>query len=215
MKPGMDSGMAGVLKNLVKPWHPNELKPEDILQVENIYLIAQTSDGIVIADQHAVHERILFEQFKDALQRAPLQEYRLPEPIVFELSLSETLVLEEHLETLQKLGFSLELFGARTFKLSAVPELLKNRDHKKHILEVIGDLAEHGTIAGIDRETERTLAYLACRSAIKAGDPLSHDERKRLIEKLMETKTPYTCPHGRPTHVELSLYELDRMFKRK
>ena len=177
-----------------------------------------------IADQHAVHERILFEQFKEALLSHTFSSFTLPEPLIIELTLPQTLLLEQHIETFNELGFSLELFGARTFKLSRVPEILKNRDHKKHILEVLYDLENNSfkTIEEndkaqekfIDRETERTLAYLACRSAIKAGDPLSPLERKRLIEKLLESDTPYTCPHGRPTHIKLSLTELDRLFKR-
>jgi DNA mismatch repair protein MutL len=213
-KPGMDNTTASMLKSIVTPWFPNELKPDEILQVHNVYLIAQTSNGIIIADQHAVHERILFEQFKDALETLPLTIYNLPEPIIFELSLDETLLLEANLDTLDKLGFVIELFGARTFKLSSVPEMLRYRDHKKHILEVLHDLEANLLKPNVDRESERTLAYLACRSAIKAGDPLSPDERKRLIEKILEAKTPYTCPHGRPTHIELSQNELDRLFKR-
>jgi DNA mismatch repair protein MutL len=213
-KPKMDTQTANTLKDIVEPWFPNELAPEDVMQVDNIYLIAPTKNGIIIADQHAVHERILFEQFREAYLSAPLTQLYLIEPLIFELSLNDTLILEEHLHIFEHLGFTIELFGPRTFKLSAVPEILKNRDHKKHIVEVLHDISEHGRAKDVDRETERTLSFLACRSAIKAGDPLSADERKRLIEKLLEAKTPYTCPHGRPTHVELSRNELDRMFKR-
>lgn len=214
MKPKMDTTTARTLKDLVEPWFPNELSPDNVMQVDNVYLIAPTKNGVVIADQHAVHERILFDQFREAYLTAPLTQFSLPDPVMFELSLSQTLVMEEHLNTFEQLGFTIELFGPRVFKLSAVPAMLKDRDHKKHILEVLHDLKENGNLKDVDRETERTLAFLACRSAIKAGDPLSPEERKRLIEKLLQAKTPYTCPHGRPTHIELSLSELDRMFKR-
>jgi DNA mismatch repair protein MutL len=215
LKAKMDTTTADALKNLVQPWFPNELAADNIMQVDNVYLIAPTKNGLIIADQHAAHERILFEQFREAYMTAPLTQYTLPEPLIIELSLAETLLMEEHLNTFEHLGFTIELFGPRTFKLSVVPEILKDRDHKKHILEVLHDASENGKLKDIDRETERTLSFLACRSAIKAGDPLSPDERKRLIEKLIEAKTPYTCPHGRPTHIELSFNELDRMFKRK
>jgi DNA mismatch repair protein MutL len=214
LKPGMDGNTADILKEIVTPWFPNELPADEIAQIHNTYLIAQTSKGLIIADQHAAHERILFEQFKEALMNRNAAQYILPEPLIFELSFHETLALEQQIDILNRLGFSLELFGARTFKLSSVPDFLKERDYKKHILEVLHDI-EHGTAKTLDRETERTLAYLACRSAIKACDPLAHAERKRLIEKLLESNVPYTCPHGRPTHIELSSSELDRMFKRK
>ncbi|MCC2630650.1 MAG: mutL [Candidatus Paceibacter sp.] len=214
-KAKMDTTTANTLKELVQPWFPNELSADKIMQVDNVYLIAPTKNGIIIADQHAAHERILFEQFREAYMTAPLTQYTLPEPLIIELSLAETLLMEEHLNTFEHLGFTIELFGPRVFKLSVVPEILKDRDHKKHILEVLHDASEIGKLKDIDRETERTLSFLACRSAIKAGDPLSADERKRLIEKMLEAKTPYTCPHGRPTHIEISFNELDRMFKRK
>lgn len=210
----MDMHMATILRNEITPWH---VKPqnEEIIQLHNVYLIAETPKGILMIDQHAAHERILFEQFKEAFfaVQNKLELYTLPEPIVFDLAVADRVSLVSQLEVFQKLGFDIEPFGNNSFKLSALPLVFKNREYQKLITEVLGDIKNNNK--KLDRETERTLAFLACRTAIKAGDPLSPDERKELVTKLLNTDGIYTCPHGRPTHIEISLYELDKMFKRK
>ncbi len=214
---GMDYHTASMLRDVVTPWNlKDNLFEKGILQIKNLYLVTMTDNGLLIVDQHAAHERILFEQFKEAFAgiKGEQPRHELPQALTFEISPSDAYILQEQLETFQKLGFDIESFGGSTFKLNAVPELFKERTHLDLIREVINDLKDKNTIKDIDRETERTLAYLACRTAIKAGDPLAEDERTRLIEKLLHTKGSYTCPHGRPTHIELPLSHLDKLFKR-
>ncbi|MES2436741.1 MAG: DNA mismatch repair endonuclease MutL [Patescibacteria group bacterium] len=215
---GMDGSTADMLKDMVTPWN---LKPEnmqEISQLHNLYLVAPTADGILLVDQHAAHERILFEQFKEAFRNshATGAVFELPESLLINLPASDSIILDEHAETLQKLGFDISLFGVNTFKLCAVPDVFKDRNYKELISEFINDMRE-GRNSGskLDRTTERTLAFMACRTAVKAGDPLAPDERKRLLEKLLACPAGYTCPHGRPTHIEVSMNELDKMFKRK
>ncbi len=211
----MDTHMGDMLKDMITPWNLKNLEGHAILQIKNLYLVTMTDNGLLIVDQHAAHERILFEQFKEAFIDAGKEgaSHELSEPKILSLATPEALTLEEHLTTFQKLGFELESFGKNTFKLSSVPLIFKERDHIKLITEVLNDIKE-GRFDKIDRESERTLAFLACRTAIKAGESLAADERKKLIEKLLEAKTLYTCPHGRPTHIELPLSHLDKMFKR-
>jgi DNA mismatch repair protein MutL len=181
-----------------------------------LYLVAGTHRGIVIVDQHAAHERILYEQFKEAYEQleATHESVTLQEPRIIILGQIDTALLSENIETFQKIGFDLELFGTSTFKISAIPKLFSGRDPEIIIQEFLADI-KNNTLEKIDQKTNKTLSYLACRTAIKAGDPLSASERKMLIEKMMTMTTPYTCPHGRPTHIELTLPELEKMFKRR
>ncbi|MDQ3015034.1 MAG: hypothetical protein M3Q73_04160, partial [bacterium] len=213
----MDRHTADFLKSIVSPWSVKNLKEGDVLQIHNVYLIAATDTGMLLIDQHAAHERILFEQFKEAFYKTrehqTLSEFA--QPLMFELSRTDSRLLQEHIETFRKIGFDIEHFGKTTFKLSAVPEIFKTRDHAKLIIETLHDIKEGKGTEKLDRETEKTLAYLACRSAIKAGDALDPHEQKKLVEKLLLTEGIYTCPHGRPTHIEVSLKELDKMFKRR
>ncbi|MBX4197971.1 DNA mismatch repair endonuclease MutL [Candidatus Parcubacteria bacterium] len=213
----MDYHTADFLKSIVTPWNVKNIALGEILQIHNIYLLAGTDDGLLLIDQHAAHERILFEQFKEAYEKTRYlqKSLELTEPKMFELSASDAQVLQEHLETLRKIGFDLEHFGKYSFKLAAVPEIFKTRDHIKLITEVLHDLKLGKGVKHLDRETEKTLSYLACRSAIKAGDALEPEEQKKLVDKLLLSPSSYTCPHGRPTHIEISLKELDKMFKRR
>jgi DNA mismatch repair protein MutL len=216
-QPDMDTYTADFLKNNVTPWNVKDITEGTIIQIHNLYLVTASPQGMLLIDQHAAHERILFEQFKEAFQktRSHQIQYRFPEPQVFDLGPDQALLLSHHLETFQRIGFDIEQFGNHTFKLSAVPELYKERNHIQLITEVLHDIVEGKGLKTLDRETERTLSYLACRSAIKAGDALEAQEQKKLVEKLLSLTTPYTCPHGRPTHIEVSLTELDKMFKRR
>ncbi len=212
----MDPYTADFLKNTITPWNVKTIAEGEVLQIHNLYLLAQTEKGLLLIDQHAAHERILFEQFKEAFAQTRESQivFELPEPLVFELSVKDTMVLDEHTETFKKIGFDIEAFGKNTFKLSVIPEIFKTRNLVQLIIEVLHDIHEGRGIKTIDRETERTLSYLACRSAIKAGDALESIEQKKLVDKLLLSDGLYTCPHGRPTHIEVSLREIDKMFKR-
>lgn len=215
----MDGYTASTLKQVVTPWNVNQTTHErevEILQIHNLYLLTETSSGLLLVDQHAAHERILYEQFKQGFNdaRGKQQTYSLPEAVVFDLPVHTHAVLEDYLPTLITLGFDIEPFGNRSCKVRSVPLLFKGRDIALLMREVINCLQSEIPDASLDTMTERTLAFLACRSAIKAGDYLAPHERKNLLEKLATCTTSYTCPHGRPTHIEVSKAELHRMFKR-
>jgi DNA mismatch repair protein MutL len=212
---GMDYYSADLVKNVSAAWNLKSSTDAGILQIDNLYLVAPTHQGLLLIDQHAAHERILYEQFKKELKLVPelKQIVTLPTPVLLHLSPSDSALLITHLPKLAELGFDLEPFGMHTFKLTEVPDFFKERDFEELILNVLHDLS-NGNADKLDRETDRMLAYLACRSAIKAGDPLDPAERVRLVEKLLETPGSYTCPHGRPTHIELSLKDLATLFKR-
>ncbi len=209
---------SGSLKEVVEPWKMSKGETHnEILQIHNTYLVAATNKGIVIFDQHAAHERILYEQFKEAFknQKKDTSPFTLPKPVVIECSLPDAEVIKEHLQILEKIGFSIEEFGKNSFKVTQVPAHFQDRKVKELLNELIDDLSQGKPIREADSAAERTLAYLACRNAVKAGDSLHPEQRQELIEKLLHTPNHATCPHGRPTTVTFSKSELEKLFKRK
>ena len=213
----MSDYMADMLKGMGDTWHPTMIDSHEILQIRNLYLLAHSKIGIVIVDQHAAHECILFEEFRTQFEKLSEQDsrYYLPTAKTFEVPHMNIAEKETHLGALQKLGFDIEDFGGNVYKLNAVPFFFKDRDHVGLVMSILDDISNEILDRPMDEKTHRTLAYLACRGAVKAGDPLSIDERKNLIEKLLEHPEYVTCPHGRPTKVEVTMRDLDHMFKRK
>jgi DNA mismatch repair protein MutL len=211
----MDVHLANMLKDALK-LREQRISPVPIIQVHNTYLITETPDGVLLVDQHAAHERVLFEKFLHTFEhvQAEKQIHPLEKAMIIELSDEESILLEDRQEVFAQLGFDIESFGPRTFKVSSVPKIYQNRSLLKLIPEVLHDLLHHKEASPLDHETKRTLSFLACRSAIKAGDPLTEADTRILITELSQCTVPYTCPHGRPTHIELSRRELDKMFKR-
>lgn len=186
-------------------------------QLHNVFLLEETETGIRLIDQHAAHERILFEKFLKAYQneRSHTRALPLDSSISFSVTPLEEHLLKEYEENLTGLGFEFELWERSTVVLRAAPELFIDRDLPELIKEVLQDLAEGKSLQGIDTATQRLLAYLACRSAIKAGDPLSHEQQQQLLTELRQTPRGFTCPHGRPIALDFSLDELYSMFKRR
>ena len=206
------------LKDSVEPWnvYTTEKDFADVLQLDTLYLVTQTAKGLLIVDQHAAHERILYEQFLAAFEeRANLGEsVQLKKPLIVDLSLQDSDLLKENLITLIKLGFELEEFGVNTFKLYTLPKVLSGSDILSLLHNVLTDLKQGKAPSNITEKSLKTVSYLACRSATKGGEYLSLKERTELLKKLYETKSNYTCPHGRPVRIEISLRELAQMFKR-
>ncbi len=206
------------LKTIVQAWETTQNRSTmEVLQIHDLYLIAQTNDGMIVIDQHAAHERILYEQFLAAFhnQNKNDQKKELNKPIILKLSLNDSQILQHNLETLDKLGLTIEEFGDNIYKITAIPPLMEENQVEPIITQVIDDLANDFDPRDIDRASDKTIAYLSCRSAIKSGDTLSQEERKNLLTKLAQTKTNYTCPHGRPTQMIISIKELEKMFKRR
>lgn len=204
-------------KDVVSEFEKQEIQTTDISQLHNLFLVTQTQKGIILIDQHAAHERILYEQFVEAFQQRKqyVEKFELTKSIILNLSISETEIIQQYAELFSNLGFEIEEFGQNTFKLCAIPLLFKDRNAEQLLREMIDDLYQEKDIKNIDSKTHRMLTYLACRSAIKAGNVLTKEERKKLIQDLQNTKNQFTCPHGRPTQIEISLNELYKMFKRK
>lgn len=217
---GTKTYAAKVLRKQVDPWGKEftEWKQSgDVLQVHNLYLIVQTKKGVLMVDQHAAHERILYEQFMEEFTREKnkLEIIELEKALTFGMGYAESEIIREYLNELQEIGFDIEEFGSNIFKLNAMPKLLQDRDPVALLQEIVEDYQSGLGMVSIDKKTNRMLSYLACRTAIKSGDKLTKEQAKEVIKKLEDCKTQYTCPHGRPVKVEITIPELEKLFHRR
>jgi DNA mismatch repair protein MutL len=182
--------------------------------IGRLYVVLESDRGLVLMDQHAEHERILFEQMLSRMEQgnAPSQRLLLPETV--ELSARDAQFLRELLTTLNRLGVGLSEFGERTFLLDALPPFVKASDPRRFTLGLIDELKAAGQEVNTLRLGEHTVAKTVCRHAVKANDALSGPELENLVKDLRQCAMPYTCPHGRPTLIEMSYRELEKKFGR-
>lgn len=182
-------------------------------QFFNTYWLIEIDESIYMIDQHAAHERILYEKLlEDFYTHNPLKQ-SLIEPLVINVSPQEKLVIERHLDLLNKFGFEIEQFGEDAYASRTIPVLF-NGPANGDILNQMVDLLMEKDIPSVYESQVNTIATMACKAAVKAHDKLSAAECKKIIEDLMELENPYTCPHGRPTIVTMTKYEVERKFKR-
>ncbi len=183
--------------------------------VGKLYVVLESDRGLVLLDQHAAHERILFEQMLNRLeqkQSADSQKLLLPETV--ELSARDANFLRGQLVVLTRLGVGLSEFGERTFLLDALPPFVKAGDPRRFVLELVDELKAVGQEVNSLRLGEHVVAKTVCRHAVKANDPLAGRELENLVEDLRRCAMPYTCPHGRPTLIEMNYRELEKKFGR-
>jgi len=178
-------------------------------QLSASYIVAEGPDGLYLIDQHAAHERILFEQVKSQIAQHKIEVQGLLEPATQEVSPRQDAMLKLHHQDLAEFGFSLEPFGERTYLVRAVPVWLERKDWRS----VLGELMDSPVGQGGDWR-ERIAISIACHSAVRAGQVLSDDEMRNLIRELEKTALPNTCPHGRPTMTHLSSGQLAKEFRR-
>ncbi len=181
-------------------------------QIGQTYIIAEGPDGMYLIDQHAAHERVLFERLKAARAQRDTSGQPLLTPLTLDLPPRQATILSSHLEELAGLGFEIEPFGGETFLVRAVPAMLVEGDIAQAVADLVDELAEGGAIEAIE---EKALITLVCHSAVRAGKTLSLQEMRDLIRQLEETSQPHTCPHGRPTMIHLSAENLARQFGRR
>lgn len=183
--------------------------------VGKLYVVLESDRGLVLLDQHAAHERILFEQMLRRLEEqgnAMSQRLLLPETI--ELSAKDGNFLRQQIPSLTRLGVGLSEFGERTFLLDALPPFVKVSEPRRFVLELIDELKAAGQSVNSLRLGEHTVAKTVCRHAVKANDPLAPPELENLVDDLRHCSMPYTCPHGRPTLIEMNYRELEKKFGR-
>ncbi|MBA7702905.1 DNA mismatch repair protein MutL [subsurface metagenome] len=178
-------------------------------QLMSSYIVAEGPDGLYLIDQHAAHERIVFERVREQRSRGEIEVQGLLEPVPFEVTPRQEAILKSHQQELGESGFSLELFGDRTYLVRSVPQALSGGDWPGALRELL-DSGE-----AISDWGEKIAISIACHSgAVRAGQLLSDDEMRELVRQLEKTVVPHTCPHGRPTLIHLSAGQLRREFGR-
>ncbi|MBS1252026.1 MAG: DNA mismatch repair protein MutL [Anaerolineales bacterium] len=186
-------------------------------QIAQAYIIAEGPSGMFLIDQHAAHERVLYEQLMNAAQggnESPTASQALLDPLTVDLTGPQLETLEAYLDGLGDMGFEIKPFGGETVLIRAVPELLKGRNPAQAMISIVDELATGGSL--VDEEREQRIITSVCKQgAVRAGQTLSHAEMQALIRDLEASISPRTCPHGRPTMIHLSAAQLEREFGRR
>lgn len=195
---------------------PYELSTEGVKsnfwQLADTYILSQLKDNLLVLDQHAAHERILYEEALRNLTQKPAASQQILFPAVTDLTPGELHLLDEHEELIRRLGFDIKHFGGRTVLVTAVPTGTRNKSGEIFLKEVLSQLE---TEEKIEKDKVKALAKsFACHAAIKAGERLNQEEMENLVRKVFTTEEPYSCPHGRPTIIKLTLDELNKKFGR-
>ena len=179
--------------------------------LNNSYILAERYDGLIMIDQHAAHERVLFEKILKGVDGSLSQKLLIP--VSLELSRAETVFVQKNAKTLEKLGFEAEPFGSNTVKLNAIPAAMNQDSAGKMFQDMLSNLTESGTPGGnINYEQ---VAMCACKAAVKANDELTMEEALSLLKQLSYCDLPFACPHGRPTILNISMKEIERRFGRR
>jgi DNA mismatch repair protein MutL len=183
--------------------------------LNKLYVLMENADGLVLVDQHAAHERILFEELRRRMEEQGVPTQKLLLPQTFDVPPRDADWIERNISILQKMGIGIESFGPGTFKIDSIPGFLNVPDATQFMGKVIDDLKSAGNSTSPMRLGEEMIAKTVCRHAVKANDPLRYPEIEKLIRDLLECDLPYCCPHGRPTMIQISLIELEKKFGRK
>ena len=213
---GEEEGILTVRDGGEVPWRVEKKWPYTVLgQIRGTYILCEGEGSLVFIDQHAAHERILFEKFKEKYENRPVISERLLLPILIELSVEESCVLESVGEALKEIGFEIEPVGNNLFAIRSVPSFIDPKDPKEIVRGILDELSflEKGEKG---KEMIHTLLVtLACHSAVRGNSVLNKEEIDKLVEDLVPFHPSTTCPHGRPIFFSLPLDELKKQFKRK
>jgi DNA mismatch repair protein MutL len=208
-----DEGQAWLFRDGPAAYQATALFGQAIGQIEDTFIVAYTADEVFFVDQHVAHERVLFERLKSDLEAGPLPGQELLFPAPLELAPARQRTVARILPELGRLGFALEEFGGDTLLLRAVPSLLRPDEPQRLVDDLAREVEEEGTRPG-SPVLDRLLAFVACRAAIKAHQPLPREEMTRLLGDLATTATPFYCPHGRPVVSRIPLREIKRDLRR-
>ncbi|HEY6009760.1 MAG TPA: DNA mismatch repair endonuclease MutL, partial [Geobacteraceae bacterium] len=200
---GKDEGAAGFFSRLTV-----------IGQFNAAYILCQDRSELVVVDQHAAHERVAFERLKSQYEAGGVESQGLLFPETLELSFGDSAVLEEHLATIGRLGFSVEAFGGTTWLVNAVPGLLKKADHVRVLRDILEELRNLGKSRTLMDARDDILIRIACHSVVRGQHALTREEIGALFTQMDLTNFAGNCPHGRPVYRTIPLRDIERMFKR-
>ncbi len=184
-------------------------------QFHNTYIISQTNEGIVIVDQHAAHERIVYERIKNDIYENNIKTQILLIPVVIDLDKSALHVLTDSLDKVKSYGLVIEPFGTESIVVREIPAILSDSDVKSLALDIINELIENNDSSSVEEQINKICSKMACHGSIRAGREMQPNEMNDLLRKMESTPFSGQCNHGRPTHVELKLNDIERLFGRK
>ena len=218
-KSGFSGGSSGTVGKQLSLFQEDKVLSEQsrkmyrlIGQVFDTYWLFEFKDSLYIMDQHAAHEKVMYERMMKNYREKKIQSQMLFPAIVLDLSAAEAELLRNHLDAFAEMGFEAEPFGGNTFKISAVPANLYSVASVDLFTEILGQLGEVGDLS--PRLIPEKLASMSCKAAVKGDHKLSVQEADALLDELLTLENPYNCPHGRPTIISISRYEMDKKFKR-
>lgn len=191
----------------------NRSRHRIIGQIFDTYWLVQMEEKLYIIDQHAAHEKVLYERIVSQIKKRQVTSQLLSPPLIISLNLQEQEKLKRYLDVFVSLGFEIEAFGGNEFSIRAVPQNLYGLTRREMFTEILDHLDDTPSDATSEILSDR-LATMACKAAVKGNTSLSAQEARALIDELLELENPYTCPHGRPTIISMSRYELEKKFKR-
>ncbi len=195
------------LSNIAKDKH------KIIGQVFDTYWIVEYGDKMYIIDQHAAHEKVMFEALMEKRKSKQVSTQMINPPIILSLSMNEANLIEKYLDNFKEIGFEIESFGGQDFTVRGVPSDLYTLDSQDVLMEIIDNLTNEAGKMSPDILTDK-IASMSCKAAVKGNSKMSFAEADQLITQLLSLENPYNCPHGRPTIISMSKYELEKKFKR-
>jgi DNA mismatch repair protein MutL len=184
-------------------------------QIHENYIVAQTRDSLVIVDQHAAHERLVYEALKQAMRARPLAAQMLLLPEIVDLPEDDVARLATHAETLRRFGLSIERFGPGAIAVRETPAMLGEIDASALIRDLADEIADNDTVETLQARLDRIAATMACHGSVRSGRQLKPDEMNALLRQMEATPGSGTCNHGRPTYIELKLSDIERLFGRR
>ena len=191
----------------------NTVKYKIIGQLFDTYWLIEFEDKFYMMDQHAAHEKVLYERFMKRLDSSQMDSQMIMPPVILSVNMREEQVLKENIDIFKNLGYEIESFGGNEYKVTGIPSNLPKMDYKQLLIDMLDGLVEDGSKATAQIITER-IATMSCKAAVKGNNRLSMQEAEELMHELMEADNPYNCPHGRPTLIMMTKYEIERNFKR-
>ena len=182
-------------------------------QLFDTYWLIEFEDRFYMMDQHAAHEKVLYEKTMNKLRTQKIDTQMLMPPIILTLNMNEEEVLKRNMSMFNKLGYEIEEFGGNEYKVTGIPAGFPKLDYRQMLTDLIDGLMQDGRMTDMDILTEK-VASMSCKAAIKGNNEISYEEAKELMEELMKADNPYNCPHGRPTLIVMSKYDIEKKFKR-
>lgn len=182
-------------------------------QIFSTYWIIEQNNEIFIIDQHSAHERVIYEELSQKYKEENISSQRLIEPIVIKATPLEKSTIEQNISLFEKFGFDIEEFGLNTYAIRQVPFIFKTPVEPSFFTELLDMLVDKNISNVYDAKIEKIIS-MSCKKAVKANDRLSFIEAKSLIEKILKLENPFSCPHGRPTIIKMTKYEIEKLFKR-